>query len=89
MLKGLNPNLAINKLNDNCVVLDILTRWGKSAKWKFFVKEDAVDKRPKGHNSNVDHQEPLISEAITDSLLKSNIHKAPILICASEKNTSI
>ena len=92
IFKELNPNLAINRLDDNFLVLDILKRWGKSAKWKFFVKEDLANKQSKGNISDISHQETVVTSVTTsDSLVttKSNTHKAPILICASEKNSGI
>jgi hypothetical protein len=83
IFKGLNPNLVINRLDDHILVLDVLKQWGKSTKWKLFVKEDPVDKKPAAT--------PQESSTMIDSLSKSksSTHKAPILICASEKNNGI
>ncbi len=73
MFKGLiKPNLAITRLDDDILVMDILQKWGKSGKWRFFVKEDILDVgNGKSHKA------------------KPNDHKAPILICASERNSGI
>jgi hypothetical protein len=99
MFKGLvNSNLAITKLGDDILVIDILKRWGKSTKWKFFVKEDALDRKPpavrSGSKLGLSSSGGSGSGAVSVPppapfpKTKSN-HKAPILICASEKNSGI
>lgn len=89
MFKGLlSPNLAINRLEDNILVVEILKRWGKNAKWKFFVKEDPAQKNSGRNNQGEQSSESPVSEVADDKspISKSNLHKAPILICASEQN---
>lgn len=94
VLKGLlNPNSVINRLDDNILVMDILKRWGKNAKWKFFVKEDPVDKKaktgePNGEPITTDVHLPETETEQNKPDSSGNTHK-PILICASEKNHGI
>lgn len=84
MFKGLNPHSVITRLDDNILISNILQKWEKSTKWKFFVKEDLIEERVKEYNNNSQQ----VGKSITLKS-KSNIHKAPILICTSEKNSSI